>query len=59
MERGAKLLVLLTDFLELASNSVELGDDGYYARDGGTEDQKDGAFTSRDGLEGMGGEVLD
>jgi len=35
-----------------------LGCNGYYARDGGTENGEDGAFAGSDGLKGMGGQVL-
>jgi len=59
VEGGAKLLVFLMALQELAGTGVELGDDGHSARDGGAEDRKDGAFSSQEGLEAIGGEVLD
>ena len=56
---GAELLVFLADFGELGGDGVELGRDSHYGRDCGTEDGEGGAFTCRDGLEGMRREVLD
>jgi len=59
VEVGAEFPVFPTDFSELVGDGVEWGGDGYYARDGGTEDRQGGAFAGCHGLEGMRGEVLD
>ena len=58
MEVGEELLIVFADLRDLGSDCVQLGGDGYYARDGGTEDGEDGAFAGCDGLEDMGREVL-
>ena len=58
MQVGAELLVFLADFRELGSG-VELGGDGYDARNSGAENGEDGSFTSGDGLERLRGKVLD
>jgi len=59
MEVGAELMVFLADFDELGGDGFEWGGDDYYARDGGTPNGEDGAFTSDNGLECVRGEVLD
>ena len=58
MEIGAELLVFFADFGELSGDGLELSGDGYYARDGGSEDGKHGVLPCSDGLEGMRGVVL-
>jgi len=54
----AEVLAFLAYLSELVGDRVQLGGDGHYARDGGTEDGEDGAFAGSDGLEGLGGKVL-
>ena len=58
MEVGAQLLVLFAHLRELGVDRGQLGGDGYYARNCGTEDGEDGAFAGSNGLKGMGGKVL-
>jgi len=58
MEVGAGFLVFLADSRELGGDDVKLCGDGHDARDGSAEDRGDGAFTSTDCLESVGGEVL-
>jgi len=58
MEVGAEFKISFVDFTEVGGDSVKLGEDGDYARDGGTEDRVDGTFTGGDGLESVRGEVL-
>jgi len=53
-----ELLVFCANFSKLGGDGVELGCDGYYARDGGTEDREGGAFACRTGLEGVRGQGL-
>jgi len=48
---GAELLIFLLDFGELVGGRVELGGNCHNARDGGTYEEENGAFTSSDGLE--------
>jgi len=58
MEVGAELLIFFAHFSDLGGDCVQLGGDGCYASDGGTQDGEDGAFAGCQRLEGMGGEVL-
>jgi len=58
VEGSAELLVFLTHCRPLAGKVVKSGGDGHYAGDCSAEDIEDGALASRDGLEGMGPEVL-
>jgi len=46
-------------FGKLVGDGGKLSGDGYYARNPGTADREGGAFTGRDGMEGVRGEVLD
>jgi len=59
MESCAKLQIFLADFSEFGGDSVELGGDSNYARDGDADDGDGEALAARNGLKGKRGVVLD
>jgi len=44
MEVGAERLIFFADLRQLGGDCIQLGGDGYSARDCGAEDREDGAF---------------